>query len=159
MATEKKGMTGPLVVGAVVFLLLWFVFGMSFFGSLVAAAAAGAIAHFAFGSKDGTEDDTMNRAAAAAAGAAATATAAARKTEDPVPVSDPEPAPEPETQVAEEPELVESSEPAPSPEPASEPKAEVEKPAPEAPGGSTLLAGEEELASRKGTWKYDTSGN
>ena len=48
--------------------------------------------------------------------------------------------------------------PEPEPEAAPEPEAEAEKPAPEASDGSTLLAGEEELASRKGTWKYDPSG-
>ena len=158
MAAENKKMTGPLVVAAVVFLLLWFVFGMSFFGSLVAAVAAGAIAHFAFGNKGDTAGDAVNTAAAAAAGAAATATAAA-KSEDPAPAADPEPAPEPapEPQAAAEPEPAAVAELAPEPEPA--PETEAEKPAAEASSGSTLLAGEEELASRKGTWKYDPSGN
>ncbi|MCT8161169.1 hypothetical protein [Pseudoruegeria sp. SHC-113] len=78
------------------------------------------------------------------------------------PVSDPETVPEPEPEPTPEPEpepMPEASlettaaapaeqAPAPDPETAPEPKAEA------APLASTLLAGEQELAARKGTWRY-----
>ena len=97
-------------------------------------------------------------AAAPAAAKTAAAPAAVAPAGNPEAAAAAAPAAEPVAEA--EPEAVAEVAPEPAPEPAAEEPAAAESaPAAAAPAmKSTLLAGESELASRKGTWRYEGGG-
>ncbi len=129
-----------VAIGILLALILWLGAGWGILWSLIAGVAGFALARILlprlFCSETGRQEDTVSAA----------------------PVPPAAPAPEPAPEPAPQPEPVPEPEPEPEPAPAPEPASGESQPAKAAPASlvraSAALPGQDELAARKGSWRY-----
>lgn len=165
----SNGFGTALFLGIVAFVLLGLLFQWLFCAPLPKAGETGVTAEPSGGDSADTsasKAQAPSTAAAASAGAAAASAASASTAEKPAEDTEPEPDPQPVAETAPVAEAAtsdapEEPEPAPSAQPAPESaEADAEDSADEFGSRvkpSTPLAGEADLASRKGSWTYRKS--
>ncbi|AKO97523.1 ATP synthase subunit E [Marinovum algicola DG 898] len=152
---------GAAAAGALLFVILFLTAGFGFFSALLIGLVfygglGLALSRMVCG--DTAESASVSQSAASASTSTAASPAAAAVAPTPQPAPRPEPEPETET----EPDAAAE---------ATAPTPEAEAPEPEAPEGeapkvatrplvkpSAVLAGEAELSTRKGSWRYEPGG-
>ena len=143
MACRQKCWLTGLAVGLAVFVLALAVLGWSFFGSLVVGVVvAAAVGKYLISSRC-TDDQ-----------APVSTEPAAPKAPEPAPAPQAEPAPAPAAEAAPEP-VAETAAPAPEATPEPQPAPQVVTTASSIVKPSAVLPGQQELAARKGSWRYN----